>query len=163
MTHGRYKSAAVVLDGKLFVSGGYNTDTHDFMDSVEVFDDVTQKWYPASPLLNGGRAGHRMEAVGGKLYVVGGWRNFTFLDQVEEFNPIFNRWTLKANMPEALAYFGSVVKNDQIYVVGGISGFRKGDERNSMKIYSPVKDVWASVQPPMNILKGKVAAVLVSD
>ena len=62
MTHGRYKAAAVVLDGKLFVTGGYDTNTHEFMDSVEVFDDVSQNWYPVSPLLNGGRAGHKVEA-----------------------------------------------------------------------------------------------------
>jgi N-acetylneuraminic acid mutarotase len=66
MKVGRYKAAAVVLDGKLYVAGGYNTETHEFLDTVEVFDDVSQQWYSASNLLNGGRAGHKMEAVGGK-------------------------------------------------------------------------------------------------
>ena len=51
MNLGRYKAAAVVLDGKLYVAGGYNPKTHEFMDSVEVFDDVSQKWYSVSPLL----------------------------------------------------------------------------------------------------------------
>ena len=51
MSYGRYKAAAVVLDGKLYVAGGYNTNTHQFMDSVEVFDDVSQQWYSVSPLL----------------------------------------------------------------------------------------------------------------
>ena len=160
MTHGRYKAAAVVLDGKLFVTGGYNTITHEFMDSVEVFDDVTQQWYPVSPLLNGGRAGHKVEAVNGKLYVIGGWRKFQFLDEVEEYNPLLNKWTIKSKMPQPLAYFGSVVKNGQIYIVGGISGFRPSDEHNALRVYSPYKDVWADIQPPMSILKGKVTAVL---
>ena len=106
MTFGRYKAAAVVLQGKLFVAGGYDTNTHEFMDSVEVFDDVTQKWYPVSPLLNGGRAGHKIEAVNGKLYVIGGWRKFKFLDEVEEYNPLLNKWTMKSPMPKPLAYFG---------------------------------------------------------
>ena len=45
MTYPRFRPAAVVLDGKLFVTGGYDPTTHEFLDSVEVFDDVSQKWY----------------------------------------------------------------------------------------------------------------------
>jgi len=163
MSYGRYKAAAVVLDGKLYVAGGYNTNTHQFMDSVEVFDDVSQQWYSVSPLLKGGRAGHKIEAVGGKLYVMGGWRKFKFLDEVEEYDPLLDKWTIKAKMPGPLAYFGSVVKNGQVYVVGGISGFRNTDETGQLRVYSPSRDAWANIQPPMSVLKGKVSAVLASD
>ena len=65
-----------------------------------------------------------LQAVNGKLYVIGGWRKFRFLDDVEEYDPFLNQWTIKSKMPQPLAYFGSVVKNGQIYVVGRISGFR---------------------------------------
>jgi hypothetical protein len=61
------------------------------------------------------------------------------------------------------SYFGSVVKNNQIYVVGGTLGFRPSQEHNSLRVYSPSKDVWADIEPPMSILKGKVTAVLASD
>mgnify|MGYP002052833104 CR=1 FL=1 len=71
-----------------------------------------------SPLLNGGKAGHKMAAVNGKLYVMGGWRKFKFLDEVEEYDPIMDQWIEKTKMPLALAYFGSVVKQGQIYIVG---------------------------------------------
>ena len=162
MKHGRYKAAAVVLDGKLYVAGGADSNTHEFMDSVEVFDDVSQQWYSVQPLQQG-RAGHKMEAAGGKLYVMGGWRKNQFLDVVEEYDPILDTWTYKNKMPRPLAYFGSVVKNNEIYVIGGISGFRNRDEQNELKVYSPSRDVWANIQPPMTILKGKVEAVLASD
>jgi hypothetical protein len=55
------------------------------------------------------------------------------------------------------------VKNNQIYVVGGTLGFRPSQEHNSLRVYSPSKDVWADIEPPMSILKGKVTAVLASD
>ena len=113
--------------------------------------------------LKGGRAGHKVEAVGGKLYVMGGWRKFKFLDEVEEYNPLKDEWTIKTKMPEPLAYFGSVSKNGQIYTVGGISGFRNSDEKSQLRVYSPSRDVWADIQPPMSVLKGKVSAVLASD
>jgi N-acetylneuraminic acid mutarotase len=85
------------------------------------------------------------------------------LSQVEEYDPIFDTWSLKTGMSSPLAYFGSVVKNNQIYVIGGTSGFRPSQEHNSLRVYSPSKDVWADIEPPMSILKGKVTAVLASD
>ena len=69
----------------------------------------------------------------------------------------------KAKMPGPLAYFGSVVKNGEVYVVGGISGFRNTDETGQLRVYSPSRDAWANIQPPMSVLKGKVSAVLASD
>ena len=85
---------------------------------------------------------------------------FQFIVDVEEYNIILNQWTIKSKMPQPFAYFGPVVKNGQIYVVGGISGFRPSDEHNSLRVYSPNKDVWADIQHPMSTLKGKVNAVL---
>ena len=46
-------------------------------------------------IFKGGRAGHKIEAVGGKLYVMGGWRKFKFLDEVEEYDPLLDKWTIK--------------------------------------------------------------------
>lgn len=94
---------------------------------------------------------------------MGGWRKFKFLDEVEEYDPLLNKWTMKAKMNKPLAYFGSAVKNEQIYVVGGISGFRRADESKDLMVYSPTRNVWAKIQPPMEVLKGKVSAVLATD
>ena len=79
--------------------------------------------------------------MAGKLYVIGSWRKFQFMDEVEEYNIILNQWMIKSKMPQPLAYFGNVVKSCQIYVVGGISGFRPSDEHNALWVYSPNKDV----------------------
>ena len=49
---------------------------------------------------------------------------FQFIDDMEEYNIILNQWMIKSKMPQPFAYFGSLVKNGQIYVVGRISGFR---------------------------------------
>ena len=49
---------------------------------------------------------------------------FQFIVDVEEYNIILNQWTIKSKMPQPFTYFGPVVKNGQIYVVGRISGLR---------------------------------------
>ncbi len=48
MKQRRHLPGAVVMDGKLYVAGGYDPDSHTFLSSVEVFDDVSQKWYTVS-------------------------------------------------------------------------------------------------------------------
>merc|ERR1719270_2034718 len=45
MTVGRFRPGAVVMDGKMYVAGGKDPVSHKDLDSMEVFDDVTQKWY----------------------------------------------------------------------------------------------------------------------
>ena len=61
------------------------------------------------------------------------------------------------------AKFGAVTRNREIYVVGGIKGFRSDDELKDLEVFSPNKNVWATVQPPMSIIKGPVRATIVKD
>merc|ERR1711973_934781 len=66
----RFMPGSVVMDGKLFVAGGYDPKTHKFLNSVEVFDDVTKKWYSLPPLKHA-RAGLGLAGVGGTLFAIG--------------------------------------------------------------------------------------------
>jgi len=67
----RFMPGSVVMDGKLYVAGGYDPKTHQFLASVEVFDDLTKQWYDL-PSLRHPRAGLGLAGAGGRLYAVGG-------------------------------------------------------------------------------------------
>ena len=58
-----------VLDGKIYVAGGY-CDGGSARSSVECYDPERDEWQPVAPLLEG-RYEHVMVALGGKLYVAG--------------------------------------------------------------------------------------------
>ena len=88
----RHMPGAVVMDGKLFVAGGYDPKTHKyenhfmrcvkhaecrFLSSVEVLDDVTKQWYSLPPLSHP-RAGLGLVGVGGRLFAVGGWADHQY-------------------------------------------------------------------------------------
>jgi hypothetical protein len=58
-----------------------------FSCSMEVFDDVSQRWYSVSPM-NTARAGLQLVALNGRIYAIGGWKDHRFLDTVEEYDPL---------------------------------------------------------------------------
>ena len=97
MTTARYRPGSVVLDGKLYVAGGYDPLAHKFLTSVEVFDDVSQAWY-SLPGLGEGRAGLGLAAVGGRLYALGGWRDHKYSRRVEMYDPLGSGWQEVASM-----------------------------------------------------------------
>ena len=92
------RPGAVVMDGKMYVAGGRDPVGHADLDTMEVFDDVTQKWYLMPSRLSSGRTGFQLLAVRGKLYAMGGWSDHRFLETVEEYDPIPDLWRPRANM-----------------------------------------------------------------
>ncbi len=163
MTSGRHLPGAVVMDGKLYVAGGYDTDTHTFLDTVEVFDDVSQGWYPVASLKHP-RAGLQLVALSGKLYALGGWRKREFTAVVEVFDPLTNTWNAIKKMMTPRAKFGTVVRDGKIYAVGGMKGFHpRKDLLSSVEVFSPEKDEWYQMNEGMRIIRGPVTATLVRD
>ena len=162
MIEGRHRPGAVVMDGKMFVVGGYDPNTHKFLASMEVFDDVSQKWY-TGPDLPSARAALNLVALHGKLYAIGGWKGRKYVNNVEEYNIIKNKWEQKGNLNTPRAKFGAATKDGNIFVVGGVKGYKPSDELSSMEMYNPSQDEWAIVEPPMKVIKGPVRATIVND
>ena len=162
MISGRYRPGAVVMDGKMFIVGGYDPSTHEFLSSMEVFDDVSQKWY-TGPNLNSARAALKLVALDGKLYAIGGWKGHKYVSSVEEYNILLNRWQQKGSLKTPRARFGAVTKDGNIFVVGGVKGFKNSDSLGSMEAYNPTQNEWVNVEPPMKVIKGPVRATIVND
>ena len=57
---------------------------------MEVFDDVSQRWYPVASMTSA-RAGLQLVAMNGRIYAIGGWKDHRFLDTVEEYDPLRDR------------------------------------------------------------------------
>lgn len=71
MTTGRSSASAAVLDGKVFVTGGKDSDklqTTNWLRTVEVFDPATESWSAAPPMTHK-HAMHRAFVMHGKLFV----------------------------------------------------------------------------------------------
>ncbi|XP_010940480.1 F-box/kelch-repeat protein SKIP4 [Elaeis guineensis] len=99
-----------------------------------------------SPCL--GKHGIRVEALGKKLYVLGGctWQTDA-TDEVHCYDASKNRWEIAASMPAARCYFVSASLNNKLYVTSGHGS--NSDSPNSWNIYDSSSDCWSSLKNPM--------------
>ena len=74
------------------------------------------------------RGGFSADAVGGKIYVIGGTTGLMgeSLSTVAEYDPATDTWdTTKADMPTARMFVSSGVVDGKIYVFGGAPIWRQ--------------------------------------
>jgi N-acetylneuraminic acid mutarotase len=112
--------AAVVLDGKVHVVGGGNSEST--IADHAVYDPATNTWSEAAPLP---RAEGSPAAVvfQGKLWVIGGRSGLDDYGDVYVYDPASDRWSRgPAISPRGTA--GAAVFHDAIYVFGGESQAR---------------------------------------
>ena len=93
----------------------------------------TKRWMLAATVVNG------------KIYAIGGLGPTRFgaktLPTVEEYDPVADKWTEKADMPTARYVLSASSVNGKIYAIGGWAGRAKGT-RSTVEEYDPVTDTW---------------------
>jgi peroxiredoxin/N-acetylneuraminic acid mutarotase len=80
-------------------------------------------------------------AVGGKLYVIGGWGEGKARGVNYEYDPATDQWTKKASMPKPAHHAALAAANGKIYVCGGFVA----PEKSPVPIgaaWQPIDDVW---------------------
>jgi N-acetylneuraminic acid mutarotase len=110
----------------------------------EVYDPGTDSWTRAADMPTP-RADLTANAVGGKIYAIGGTRHVGIeaLGMVEEYDAESDTWTRKADMPTPRLHLSSAVIDDKIYVVGGGSEWPVPLAANEM--YDPAMDTWTKM------------------
>ena len=113
-----YDSAYGVIDGKLYVAGGWNGTYAT--NEVEVFDPVAQTWTTKAPMSTI-RQNPAFDVINGQLFVAGGWDrpNNVNLASFEVYNPASNTWATKISMSYARTGAAGGGMNGKFYVVGG--------------------------------------------
>jgi len=116
----RHSMAAGVIDGKLYVAGGFNA-ADEAVNTLLVFDPETDTWAEKStmPTARGFPAG---AAIHDQLYVVSGIASFNSppLQTVEVYDPSTDQWRAEASIPTGRDRLGEVgVIDGRVYVAGG--------------------------------------------
>ena len=85
------------------------------------------------------REGLSTGVVNGKIYAVGGvGRGLSRISTVEEYNPVTDIWTKKANpIPTRRQYLSASVVNGKIYAIGG-----GAPGLSTVEMYDPTTDRW---------------------
>ena len=97
-------AAALLVGGALFAAGA--------------FAQGIGRWTTGSPMPSA-RTEVAVAEVGGKIYVVGGFRGER---ELEVYDPAADRWSRGASIPRALHHAAAVGLSGKLFVIGGHTG-----------------------------------------
>jgi len=149
--------AAVTLNDRIYLIGGFGTTTNVPTSQVLVYDLPARNWSKAPPL-PAPRGGHAAAILDGKIHVVGGGNSQSTIADHSVFDPAFNSWSTSAPLPRAEGSPALIAFSGKLYAVGGRSGF---SDFGDVYIYDPDTDTWTNgpAIPP----RGTVGAVAYCD
>jgi hypothetical protein len=132
--------AAVALNGRIYLIGGFNTITNVPTDLVRVYDIATRTWSLAAPL-PAPRGGHAAIVMDGKIHVLGGGNARSTLADHDIYDPATNRWTTLAPLPRSEGSPAAALFHGKLYAIGGRSGL---SDFGNVDIYDPATDTWSA-------------------
>jgi N-acetylneuraminic acid mutarotase len=137
-------SNAVVLEGEMYLIGGYGAGT--LKSVISTIDPVAGDWDQKENLL------FARESAGacvykGRIYYMGGWDSAsTPQSTVMQYDPSTDKWKEMAEMPRSRAGFALAAAGNRILAIGGHSA--QGNTTVSViDIYDPEADEWIGEIP----------------
>jgi N-acetylneuraminic acid mutarotase len=134
-----------VLEGKLYVMGGYRGTSFKPTGAVQIYNFATGQWRRGAPMPTP-RGALAVVAANGLIHTIGGTVVGGGSVAVHEvYDPAGDRWRARASMPTPRNHHGAAVAAGLIVVPGGRVG---GDfELTVNEIYDPAKDTWRRGAP----------------
>lgn len=122
MAQRRSHCATAVYGGRIYVFGG-GADRFESLNGVMAYDPATDTWTPCRDMPTR-RSGTVAATIGDHIYVMaGGFKQpngrFRFLDIVEIYDPVADRWETGPSLLMPHDYPASAVTAGAIYVMGG--------------------------------------------
>lgn len=152
--------AAAVVDGLIFVPGGYNA-AGEVITTTEVYDPANDTWDALAPL-PAPLCAYAIAAANGKLFVFGGWNGDSYVASVYEYDPQEDSWAAKTAMSTARGFAAAGTVEDKVYVVGGYDGTT---EFALCEEYDPAEDngtdVPWTIKAPMSVGRGGLGIAVV--
>jgi len=166
--------SASAINGKIYAMGGM-IDGGIITAKVHEYDPEKDLWTRKADMITG-RWIFSTATANGKIYAIGGGNVFALVGglcfpgnttaSVEEYDPIADTWTKKADMPAATNGSACAVVNDKIYVIGGEDDDMTRTFSNVWE-FDPVKNTWTKkadmptkrAMLTAEILNGKIYAI----
>jgi len=118
--------ASAVLDGFVYVSGGYD-ESNTPTSGLFRYDPGTDRWQQMKSMQHE-RVAHQMVALRGRLYVIGG----AFTVGAEVWDPRTDQWSSIARPCFAYSFAGSTVLDGRLYISSG----------KEFEVYEPETNTW---------------------
>jgi N-acetylneuraminic acid mutarotase len=144
-------TAAVALNGKIYVFGGSTAPFSGAVSNAAVYDPSADTWTQLADMPTA-RGGVTAQAVNGQIYVMGGMSDLgASLDVVEVYNPAANAWQAAPSLIYVRDNSGSALLDGKIYVFGGRNREANGstiqEAMMTVEMFDPVINSWIEMTP----------------
>ncbi len=154
---GLHHTAITVLDGMIYVTGGYADMLFVANQRTTYRYDTTSDTWSQATAMPGARAAHSMVALDGQVYVVGGAGDRPH--ELWRYDPASDSWeTLPAALPTLREHLTAVALEGRLYVIGG--RWSRGN-LPTLESYDPATNTWQS-HPDMPTPRGGLTAGVVN-
>jgi len=125
---------------------------------VEVYDPQADSWQRVASMPQG-QSRHAAAAIGGKIYVTGGYSQGSSVNSVYVYHPQADAWKKLACMGITRPYHASAAVGGKLYVFGG-TGEDDDEGLSTAEVYDPASDSWAQVTSLTSARSDFLAAAL---
>lgn len=133
-------AAAAAVGERIFLIGGFETDTNVPSARVHAYDPASAAWREVAPL-PAPRGGHAAVTFAGRIHVVGGGNSQSTIADHSTYDPAADRWTELAPLPRAEGSPAAVVHAGRLLAIGGRSG---RSDFGDVYIYDPATNAWSA-------------------
>jgi N-acetylneuraminic acid mutarotase len=132
--------AAAVLDGRVYVIGGFDGVSNRPVARVMAYEIATRTWRDVAPL-PAPRGGHAAVALDGRIHVLGGGNDRSTLASHDVYDPATDRWQAAAPLPRSEGSPAAVAWQGRLHAIGGRSG---PSDFGDVYVYDPAHDRWTT-------------------
>ena len=148
----RYAHTADEIYGKVYITGGVNTETGAYPTTMLVYEKATSTWTSIPLPGNSLRGQHTSCVVDSNLYIIGGGillgGTVNSTDSMYMFKPSTGEWIAKNPMPTDRLTLACALLDGKIYVAGGlhcINGVPYYTGLKTFEVYDLATEAWSTL------------------
>ncbi|XP_028292565.1 kelch-like protein 23 [Gouania willdenowi] len=142
--HARESYGVTILGPNIYVTGGYQTNTVEALDSVWIYNCDRDDWTEGCPMITA-RYYHCSVALNGCIYAIGGYRGGAPEQETEFYDPLQKKWSPVAKIIQGVGNATACVVRDRIYVTGGHYGYRGTCTYEKIQMYKADINEWSII------------------
>jgi hypothetical protein len=152
MQLGRHFFDAAVVNNRLYVVGGYNTENNcddniDSCNTIEYYEEGLG-WVLCNEKMKFMRHNHKLAVLGNKLLIIGGFifdenNKLVSTKTVEIFDCVNEKFEQTGDLNKAYDYIDIIMLNEKIICIGSILNEKHQYIKCIPEIYDPILGVWS--------------------
>jgi N-acetylneuraminic acid mutarotase len=137
----RNQAMSAVINDKLYVMGGYNTNYSEAADLYRLNTSSPASGWTTLASMSTRAYGTQAVAIGHQIFVPGGYGTDGPLNTMQIYEAGDNTWSQGATLPTALGGVAAVAYNGRVYIFGGAG--TDNEPVGSVYVYDPVTNTYA--------------------